>query len=121
MSEVVKKKRSIILFVACIIATICLVYLITYMSGTVEKMDSMSSAEQAGTSIAMALASPSLIVSGIGTIFAWLGWLFKMRGFALTAGILFAVAMVLMIPWFMFNVVQMVLCFVAFARMKQNS
>ena len=90
------------------------------MNGTVEKMDAMSSAEKAGTSIAMGLASPSIIVSGMGTLFAWLGWLFKMRGFALTAGILFAVAMVLMIPWFMFNVIQMILCFVAYAKMKSK-
>ena len=84
-----------------------------------DKLDTMSSAEQAGTAVAMGLASPSIVVSGIGTLFAWLGWLFKMRGFALAAGILFAVAMILMIPWFMFYVIQMVLCSVAFARMKK--
>ena len=120
MSEKVeKKKRSFILLLAAIVATICLVYVISYVSGSLNKLDSMTEAEQAGTSIAMAMASPSIIVSGIGTLFAWLGWLFKTRGFALAAGILFAVAMVLMIPWFMFNVVQMVLCFIAFARMKK--
>lgn len=118
MSDVTKKKRSFLLLLAAIIATLCFVYVVSYASDSMKKMESMSSAEQVGTSIAMAMASPSMIVSGIGTLFAWLGWLFKIRGFALTAGILFAVAMVLMIPWFMFNVVQMVLCFIAFARMK---
>ena len=121
MSENVKKKRSVILFIACVISTICLIYLVSYMGGTTDKMKTMSSAEKIGTSIAMGLASPSVLVSGIGTLFAWLGWLFKMRGFALTAGILFAVAMLLMIPWFMFNIIQMILCFVAFARMKQKN
>lgn len=122
MSETVEKKqkRSIILLIAAIIATICIVYLLSYVSDSVNKMDTMSDAEQVGTGIAMAMASPSLIVSGIGTLFAWLGWLFKTRGFALTAGILFAVAMLFMIPWFMFNVVQMVLCFIAFAKMKKK-
>lgn len=119
MSNVAKKKRSVILLLACLVATACLIYIISYMSGTVNKMDSMESATAAGTGIAMTLATPSVIVSGIGTLFAWLGWLFKMKGFALTSGILFAVAMILMIPWFMFNVVQMILCFIAYAKMKK--
>ena len=120
MSDVVKKKRPIILLIAAIIATICFVYVVSYMSGTTSKMDNMSSAEKAGTSIAMGLASPSVIVSGIATLFTWLGFFFNMKGFALTAGILFAVAMVLMVTWFMFNVVQMVLCFIAYAKMKKK-
>ena len=120
MSIAEKPKRSVVLLIAAIIASLCMVYLLSYMSNSANKMNSMSSSEQAGTTIAMALASPSLIVAGIGTIFSWLGWLFRTRGFALTAGILFAVAMVLMIPWFMFHIVQMILCFVAFAKMKKQ-
>ena len=120
MSETKRNKRSIVLLIAAIVATLCFVYVVSYMGGTTNKMDNMSSAEKAGASLAMGLASPSVIVSGIATLFTWLGFFFKMRGFALTAGILFAVAMVLMIPWFMFNVVQMVLCFIAYAKMKKN-
>ena len=90
------------------------------MSDTTKQMSSKESAAQAGTAIAMMMVTPSVILSGFGTLFAWLGWLLKMRGFALTAGILFAVAIFMMIPWFYLNLVQMILCFVAFARMKQK-
>ena len=114
-----KKKRSVILFLACIVATVCLVYVASYMAESTQKIANISSAEAAGTSIAMAMATPSVICSGIGTFFSWLGFFSRKRGFALTAGILFAVAMVLMIPWLMFNMIQMVLCFIAYATMKK--
>ena len=39
---------------------------------------------------------------------------------ALTAGILYAVAMVLFPMYFFFVVVEMILCFIAFARMKTS-
>lgn len=106
-----KKKKSVILLFACLIATACLIYIISYMSS----VDTASP----GGAIAMTLATPSVICSGLGTLFSWIGWFSSHRGYALTAGILFAVSMMLMTPWFMFNVVQMVLCFIAFATMKK--
>ena len=116
-----KQKRSVALLLGAIVATICMYFLVSYMGDTVNNMDRMSSAQQAGTGLAMMMVTPSVVVSGIGTIFAWLGWLMRMRGFALTAGILFAVAIGLMIPWFMYNIVQMILCFIGYARMKKQS
>lgn len=106
-----KKKKSFILLLASLVATACLVYVISYMSS----VDTTST----GSVIAMTLATPSVICSGIGTLFSWIGWFSSRRGFALSAGILFAVSMILMMPWLMFNVVQMVLCFIAFATMKK--
>ena len=41
--------------------------------------------------------------------------------FALTAGILYAVAMVLFPVYFFFVIVQMILCFVAFAKMRKQA
>lgn len=46
--------------------------------------------------------------------------LLNRRAFALTAGILYAVAMVLFPMYFFFVVVEMILCFTAFARMKTS-
>ena len=43
------------------------------------------------------------------------------RAFALTAGILYAVAMVLFPVYFFFVLIQMILCFVAFAKMSKAS
>ncbi len=106
-----KQKRSVILLIAALIATASFAYLVSYMITT--------GGTSAGAAIAMTLAIPSVVCSGFGTFFAWLGWLSRVRGFVLAAGILFAVAMALMIPWFMFNVVQMALCFIAYVRMKK--
>ena len=106
------KRRSIILLLASLVATACFAYVVSYMSGV--------NTGETGAAIAMAMATPSVICSGIGTLFCWIGWFSRRRGFALTAGILFAVAMVLMIPWLMFNVIQMVLAFIAFATMKKG-
>lgn len=113
-------KRSKTLLIASIIATICLIYVVSYMSSTASQVDGMESAEATGTSIAIMLAMPFAALSGIGTLMAWIGWLTRVRGFALAAGILFSVAMVMMIPWFYFVIVQMILCYVAFARMGKK-
>lgn len=48
-----------------------------------------------------------------------LAWAMNKRGFALTGGILFAVAMALFPLYFMFVIVQLILAFVGFARLKQ--
>ncbi len=40
--------------------------------------------------------------------------------FALTGGILYAVGMVMFIPYFFFIIVQMILSFVGYARMKNT-
>lgn len=46
--------------------------------------------------------------------------LLNRRAFALTAGTLYAVAMVLFPMYFFFVVVEMIICFIAFARMKTS-
>jgi hypothetical protein len=42
------------------------------------------------------------------------------RAFALVAGILYAVAMVLFLAYFFFVLAQMILCFVAYAKMPKK-
>lgn len=113
-----KKRRSIILFLALLVAVASFVYLVSYMSKTANTATD-GSAAAVGTQIAMAMAMPFMILSGLGALFTAIGWLSNRRGFALAAGILFSVAMILMIPWFMFDVIQAVLCFIAFAAMKK--
>ena len=113
------KKRSTVLLIASIVATVCFIYVYNYMSQTASGINSKDAATALGTGIALSMATPSVIMSGLGTVFAWLGYFCRTRGFALTAGILFAVAIALMFPWFMFNIVQMILCFVAYAKMKK--
>lgn len=114
-----KKKRSVLLFIASVIAIACFVYTFSYMGNTASEISGSNSAESIGKTIGLAIATPHLILSGLGTLFCVLGWALKKRGFALTAGILFAVAIFAMPAWFMFVIVQMLLCFIAFGTMKK--
>ena len=78
-----------------------------------------SSAEAAGAAIASILVMPHLVCTLIAVVFNALGFFLNKHGFALVAGILYAVAMVLFPTYFFFVIVQMILCFVAYALMKK--
>lgn len=114
-------KRSKTLLVAAIIGTICIIYLFTYMGNAVNESQTKDTSTQIGTALVATLATPCMIVSAISTIFAWVGFGTKKRGFALASGILYAVAIVFMIPWFMFHIVQMILSFIAYGTMEKNN
>ena len=57
----------------------------------------------------------------LAVVFNAIGLFTNKAGFALTAGILYAVGMVLFPPYFMFVIVEAVLCFVAFALMRKET
>lgn len=114
-------KRSKLLLLAAIIGTICVILCFTSLNSAVESSKTKDDAYQAGTLIGATIALPSTLISAISTIFAWVGFGTNKRGFALASGILYAVAIVLMLPWFMFNIVQMVLCFIAYGLMGKNN
>lgn len=113
----VKKQRSVALLIGAIIGTLCVLYLYSYM-----KESSGAAGDGAyavGISIGIAIVTPSVICAAIATVFAWIGWANNTAGFALTAGILNAVAMCLMPSWAMFYVVQMIFCFVGYSKVKK--
>ncbi len=112
-------KRPVILMIAAIIGIALCAYTWSYMNGSMSNTANMESAEAVGTSIAVALAMPHAVLATLATLFCCLGWLFRMRWAALVAGILYAVAMVLMLPWFYLVLVQMILCFVGYSKMKK--
>ncbi len=92
MSEQTKKGRiSICLLLAALVGTAVAIYLFQYMGNTLDKAAGSNSAEAAGTAIGIALVTPSIILGAVATIFAWVGWATRKRGFALVAGILYAV------------------------------
>ena len=112
-----KKKRSVLLLIAGIIGILYLIYSISYWG------DALSSTEDAadaiGVGIATVLVMPHLVCTGVAVIFNVLAWAMRSRPFALVAGILYAAAMILFFTYFMFVIIEMILCFVAFARMKK--
>lgn len=105
-------KRSKLLLISAIIGTAYIIYLISYFADA-------ASTNGAGA-IATVLVMPHMAMTGIAVIFNWLGFALKARWAALVAGILYAVAMVLFFAYFMFVIVEMILCFVAYAKMKNQ-
>ena len=111
-----KKKKSKCLLVSWILGAAYVVYLIAYFFGA--NANTADSAEALGVGLATALVMPHLVVTLLAVIFNILGWAMSKRGFALTGAILYAVAMVLFPMYFFFVIVQMILSFVGFAKLK---
>lgn len=105
-------RRSKLLLLSAIIGTLLFGYTISYMSGSMD--NASTSSEVVGTGIAWLAVTPHVAFAGIALVFNWVGWLFKANWAALTAGILYAVAIVAFPLWFYDSLVQMVLCFIAF-------
>lgn len=109
-------KKSKLLLASGILGSLYLIYLISYFAGGITSADG---AEALGAGIATALVMPHMICVGIAVIFTWLGWALKARWAALVAGIMYAVSMVCMFIYALFVILEMIFCFVAFAKMKQ--
>lgn len=109
-------KRSKLLLVSAIIGTAYFIYLVVHFTSG---LDSADAAEAIGSGLAAALVTPHMVCVGLAALFSWLGWAIKARWAALVGGILYAVSIVCMFLYALFVVVEMVLCFIAYAKMKQ--
>lgn len=115
-----KQKKNILLIIAAVIGVVYAAYSLWYwMAGGAASQAGSDSAAQLGGAVAAALVMPHVMVELVAVVFNILGVAFGKPAFALTAGILYAVAMVLFPVYFMFVVVEMVLCFIAFAQMRR--
>lgn len=112
-----KKKLSKALLVSLIIGVLYLIYSVWYWSGTAGS--GVTTAEQVGTGLATALVMPHLVMTALAVIFNALGLFMKKRGFALTGAILYTIALVLFPMYFMFVIIEMILSYVGFAKMKK--
>lgn len=113
-----KKKLSKLLLVSLIIGIAYLLYSISYWTGAAGS--GADAAEQIGSGIATALVMPHLICTVLAVIFNALGLFMKKRGFALTGAILYTVALILFPMYFMFVIVEMILSYIGFAKMKKD-
>lgn len=113
-----KPKKSKVLLVSAILGTLYLIYLISYFVGG---MASGDDAEVIAGGIATMLVMPHLLCVGLAAIFTWIGWALSARWGALVAGILYAVSILCMFIYAPFVIIQLVLSFVGFAKMKQNT
>ena len=117
MSEVkVREKKSKLALVSWILSLLYLIYLISYFAGSV---GATSGAEQVGAGLATAIVFPHMMSVGIGLIFNMLGSFLNNRAFVLVGAILYSVSILLFMMYFMFVIVQMILSYIAFAKMKK--
>lgn len=114
------KKRPASLLIAGIIAALLLMIIVGYMSDKAEKAVEMEAAESIGTMLGLTYMLPFRALFIGGTLFCWLAYLFSMRWSAIVAGVLFAVAIVVLPGWLYFPIVPMILCFVGAVKFKPN-
>lgn len=117
MSEqVIRKRRSKLALVSWVLSLLYLIYLISHFGGSI---GSTTGVEQVGAALATALVFPHMLSVGIGLIFNMLGYFLNNRAFILVGAILYSVSILLFMVYFMFVIIQMVLSYVAFAKMKK--
>lgn len=114
-----KQKRSLLSLISLILTAIYLGYSFVYWNGAASA--AADSAEQLGAGLASVIVFPHLLLTGLALLFNLLAYFMRHRGFTLVAAILYSVAILLFMPYFMFVLVQMILMFIAFARMKTNT
>ena len=112
-----KNKLNILLLISLIVGAIYMIYSLVYWSGAGSA--STDTAEQIGAGIATILVMPHLAFTFLAVVFNALGLFLKKRGFALTGAILYCVAIVVFPMYFMFVIIEAVLSFIGFAKMKK--
>lgn len=110
------KNRSKVLFVATLLATAYVIYLICYFGGS---MTSSDSAEALGGAIATALVTPHMFIIALGAIFAWIGFFAKKAWGALVGAILYSVGAILFMLYAIFCIPLIILGFIGYANQKK--
>lgn len=113
------QKRKLLLLIAAILSIAYFIYLISYFAD-INTVDGASDAEQVGSAVATLLIVPHAICVGLALIFNILAWSLRGAGFALTAGIFYAIGGAFMFIYFPFVIVQMILCFIGYSKTKKE-
>ena len=111
------KNRIKVLFVCALLATIYVIYLLCYFSGTIS--NGSTDAETAGSVIATALVTPHMIMTALGALFSWLGFFLRKSWAALVGAILYCVGLVLFFVYFMFSTPLIILGFIGYSKQKK--
>lgn len=104
------KNRSKVLFVCALLATIYIIYLISYFGNSMDKVEG---------AIATALVTPHIFVIGIGTTFSWVGFIFRKSWAALTGAILYCAGALLFIMYAFYCIPMIVLGFIGYTKQKK--
>lgn len=103
--------------ISWIIGSAYAVYLLAYFGSTIG--GSTDTAEAVGAALLL-LMSHRYHLCLSGSYFHILSWAANIRWAALCGGILYSVALILFLPYFLFVVAEIVLFFIGFAKMKKN-
>lgn len=114
-----KKKMSKLLLISFIIGVLYLIYSAGYWSGAFSP--DLEDAEQIGGMLATALVAPHLVATTLAVLFNCLGLFMRSRGFALAGAILYSVAILFFPMYFMFVIIEAILSYIGFAKMKKES
>ncbi len=115
-----------VLLISAIISTVWLILAYVLFQGEINAQmaptadDWEQLGQQIGTAMAAAMIWPFFVLSFIGAIFNWLAWLRSKKGFALTAGILFAISLIFGFSWALGIIPCVVLAFVGYSRLKRR-
>lgn len=107
-----RSKHLLIAFILGILYLLALSFNLTHPN-------SSNALEAIGAALAIIIFAPHMICVAIALIFNLIGWIFRARWAALVAGIIYAISIACMSASMPMVIVQMILCFVAFAKMKQ--
>ena len=112
-----QKKKSGFLLASAILSSLYLILLIYYCNNF--DYSSVSSfSELIGTKIGLTILKPHMYMTGLAIIFNWIGWSMNIKWSALTGGILYCVAVVLM-PLYVLNLtLQIIFSFIGFAKLN---
>lgn len=110
------KNRSRALFVCAVLATIYVIYLMSYFGSA---MGDLNSAEEVGGAVATALVAPHMVVIGIGAIFSWIGFIGRKSWGALVGAILYCVGAILFILYAFYSIPLIILGFVGYSKQKK--
>lgn len=106
------KKTRNLLIAAIVITILVWVYYISHFSKAILQ-------DEVAGSIASLLVLPHGITVIVALLFNVLGLTMKSKGFILTSGILYLVSIIFMPIYFMFVLIQAVLCFIAYGQQKK--
>ncbi len=110
------KDRSKALFASSLLATIYVIYLIVYFTGSMGDLDS---AEELGGAIATALVAPHMIIMGVAAIFSWVGFFTRKTWAALVGAILFCVGALVFLLYALFCIPLIILGFIGYSKQKK--
>lgn len=109
-----KHPGRILLAIATVIGVAMAIFVWQYWSSSLT-----ADSGELGSFLAGAMTLPHMVIMSFGLLFLLIALFASARWAALTAGILYSVAILVFPIWFYDSVAEAILCYIAFARMKK--